>query len=43
MGRLASLYHLATNYQLKSNTIINIYKAQARPIWEYAAPVYWKK
>lgn len=41
MGRLSSLYRLAINYDLRSNTLVSIYKAQTRPIWEYALPIYW--
>ena len=36
----ASLYRLATNFNLNSKTLLNIYKVQARTIWEYALPIY---
>ena len=32
---------MATNYDIQASTLVTIYKAQARPIWEYAAPIYW--
>ena len=41
MGRLSSLYKLASNYDLKANTLLTIYKTQTRPIWEYALPIFW--
>ena len=39
-ARLSSLYSLTANYEINTNTLLNIYKTQVRPIWEYGCMFY---
>ena len=39
-ARLNSLYSLTANYDINTNTLLNIYKTQVRPIWEYGCMFY---
>ena len=34
-GRLCSLYNLTANYDVRTSTLLSIYKTQIRPVWEY--------